>query len=156
MSRDERLGVGRGFGQRQLLTVVQVLALLTMVTMVTLVTMTTHVVAAGERPIPHTSGGLQVVSSPDNVQNVRVEHVRLGVVHVFYDLVADDPQTTFDVILQFSQDAGETFDLTTSVSGDAGQEIGVGAGKRIVWEAGRDIERMEVEKFVYSVRGGEV
>ena len=146
MSRDERLGVRRGLGHRQLLAVVQVIALLTMVTM------STHVVVGGGRTIPPTSGGPQVVSSPDNVQNLRVEHVGLGVVHVFYDLVADDPQTTFDVILQVSQDAGETFDLpATSVSGDAGQEIGVGGGKRIVWEAGRDVERMEVEKFVYSV-----
>ena len=147
MSRDERLGVGRGLGHRQLLTVAQVIALLTMVAM------STHVVVGGGRPIPRTSGGLQAVSSPDNVQNVRVEHVGLGVVHVFYDLVADEPQTTFDVILQVSQDAGETFDLraTTSVSGDAGQEIGAGDGKRIVWEAGRDVERVEVEKFVYRV-----
>ena len=98
MSRDERFGVGRGLGHRRLLTVVQVIALLTMVTMFT------HVVVG-------TSGGSQVVSSPDNVQNLRVEHVGLGVVHVFYDLVADEPQTTFDVILQVSQDAGETFDL---------------------------------------------
>ena len=146
MSRDERLGVGRGVGHRQLLTVVQVVA------MVTMVIMSTHVVAGGGRPIPRARGGLQVVSSPDNVQNLRIEHVGLGVVHVFYDLVADDPQATFDVILQVSQDAGETFDLrATSVSGDAGQEIGVGGGKRIVWEAGRDVERMEVETFVYSV-----
>ena len=149
MSRDERLGVGRGLRHRKLLAVVQVRALLTMVTMVI---MSTHVVVGGGRPIPRASGGLQVVSSPDNVQNLRVEHVELGVVHVFYDLVADDPQATFDVILQVSQDAGETFDLrATSVSGDAGQEIGVGGGKRIVWEAGRDVERMEVAKFVYSV-----
>ena len=106
-------------------------------------------------PNPRTSGGLQAVSSPDNVQNVRVEHVGLGVVHVFYDLVADEPQTTFDVILQVSQDAGETFDLrATSVSGDAGQEIGAGDGKRIVWEAGRDVERMEVENLsIGSWRG---
>ena len=146
MSRDERLGVGRGLGHCQLLTVAQVIALLIMVAM------STHVVVGGGRPIPRTSGGLQAVSSPDNVQNVRVEHVGLGVVYVFYDLVADEPQTTFDVILQVSQDAGETFDLrATSVSGDAGQEIGVGEGKRIVWEAGRDVERMEVEKFVYRV-----
>ena len=149
MSRDERLGVGRGLGHCQLLTVAQVIALLTMVTMVI---MSTHVVAGGGRPVPRTSGGLQVISSPDYVQNVRVEHVGRGVVHVFYDLVADEPQTTFDVILQVSQDAGETFDLrATSVSGDAGQEIGVGGGKRIVWEAGRDVERMEVETFVYRV-----
>ena len=158
MSRDERLGVGREFGHRQLLTVVRVIAnltmvaMVTMVSMVTMVTMTTHVVAGGGRPILRASGGLQAVSSADNVQNLRVEHVGLGVVHVFYDLVDDDPQTTFDVILQVSQDAGATFDLTaTSVSGDAGQEIGVGGGKRIVWEAGRDVERMEVEKFAYSV-----
>ena len=149
MSRDERLGVGRGLGHCQLLTVAQVIALLTMVTMVI---MSTHVVAGGGRPVPRTSGGLQVISSPDYVQNVRVEHVGRGVVHVFYDLVADEPQTTFDVILQVSQDAGETFDLrATSVSGDAGQEIGVGGGKRIVWEAGRDVERMEVERFVFRV-----
>ena len=146
MSRDERLGVGRGLGHRQLLTVAQVIALLAMVAM------STHVVVGGGRPIPRTGGGLQAVSSLDNVQNVRVEHVGLGVVHVFYDLVADEPQTTFDVILQVSQDAGETFDLrATSVSGDAGQEIGAGDGKRIVWEAGRDVERMEVETFVYRV-----
>ena len=146
MSRDERLGVGRGLGHSRLLTVVQAIALLTMVTM------STHVVVGGGRTTQPTSGGPQVVSTPDNVQNLRVEHVGLGVVHVFYDLVADDPQTTFDVILQVSQDAGESFDLTaTSVSGDAGQEIGVGGGKRIVWDAGRDVERMEVEKFVYSV-----
>ena len=146
MSRDERLGVGRLLSHRQLTTVAQVIALLT------IVTMNTHVVVGGGRPIPRTSGGLQVLSSPDNVQNLRAEHVGLGVVHVFYDLVADEPQTTFDVILQVSQDAGLTFNLmATSVSGDAGQEIEVGRGKRIVWAAGRDVERMEVEKFVYSV-----
>lgn len=149
MSRDERLGVGRAFGHRRRLTAVQVKALLTMLIMLT---MNTHVVVGAERTSPPTSGGPQAVSSSDNVQNLRVEHVGLGVVHVFYDLVADDSQTTFDVVLQVSQDAGETFELTaTSVSGDAGQEIGVGGGKRIVWAAGRDVERMEVEKFVYSV-----
>ena len=46
MSRDERLGVGRGPGHRQLLTVARVIALLTMVAM------STHVVVGGGRPQP--------------------------------------------------------------------------------------------------------
>ena len=85
-------------------------------------------------------------------ENVRVEHMGFSVVHVFFDLISDTPGTTEQVTLQVARDAGEPFNMVaTSVSGDVGAGVLPGAGKQIIWEAGRDVERINTERFRFRV-----
>jgi hypothetical protein len=78
------------------------------------------------------------------VENVRFEIAEGGIVRVFYDLLADNPQQLVGVILSVSQDAGKTFEVTAaSVTGDVGAAVLPGPGKQIVWEAARDVERLD-------------
>ena len=86
------------------------------------------------------------------VENIWGEEAAVLVVHVFYDLVADDPQTVFNVTLQVALDGGQTFGVTaTSVSGDVGPGVRPGIGKRIVWQVGQDVERLAIERFAYRI-----
>jgi hypothetical protein len=80
--------------------------------------------------------------------NIRVEVVEGGVVRIFYDLVGADPQQVVAVRVVASQDEGRTFDLTpVTITGDVGPAIAPGPGKRITWEAARDIERLDADRL---------
>ena len=85
-------------------------------------------------------------------ENVRVEHEGFGVVRVFFDLISETPGTPEQVTLQVARDEGEPFNMVaTSVSGDVGAGVLPGAGKQIIWEAGRDVERVNTDRFRFRV-----
>jgi hypothetical protein len=75
-----------------------------------------------------------------------------AVVNVSYDLVAPDAESTFVVVLEASQNDGKSYDLKlTAVTGDVGSGIRPGPGKRIVWEAAKDTDSLQLAQFRYRV-----
>lgn len=72
---------------------------------------------------------------------------------VFYDLVgATSPTATFTVTLQASLDGGQTFTVRpVSVTGDVGPNVRAGTGKRIVWDATKDVQILQLNRFSFSV-----
>jgi hypothetical protein len=99
------------------------------------------------------SAAAQVFTTPKGeAENVKFEQVGGGTVHILYDLVASDPRAVFLVTLDASQDRGATYTVKPlSVTGDVGQGITAGTGKRIVWESGRDVERLEIDQFRFRI-----
>jgi hypothetical protein len=78
--------------------------------------------------------------------------VRGGVVVVSYDLVSSDPAAQFSVALDVSADGGRTFALRPkTLKGDVGAAVRTGAGKQITWEAARDVENLDVDRYRYRV-----
>jgi hypothetical protein len=89
---------------------------------------------------------------PVRPENVRFEVAEGGVVRVFYDIVAANPQQVVSVRLLASQDGGKTFDITAkSVSGDAGAAVLPGPAKQITWEAARDVERLDAALLRFQI-----
>jgi hypothetical protein len=85
-------------------------------------------------------------------QNVRFELREDGIVHIFYDLISSDPRAVFSVQLEASQDSGTTFGLKPqSTSGDTGDGVRPGTGKRIVWDSGKDVERVQIDLFRFRI-----
>ena len=79
--------------------------------------------------------------------------VRGGVVVVSYDLISNDPNATFAVVLEVSGDGGQSYAVRPrTLSGDVGPAVRAGGGKRITWEAARDVENLEVDRYRYRVR----
>jgi hypothetical protein len=72
---------------------------------------------------------------------------------VFYDLVgATNPTATFTVTLQASLDGGRTFTVQpVSVTGDVGPNVRAGTGKRIVWDATKDSQVLQLNRFSFNV-----
>jgi hypothetical protein len=95
----------------------------------------------------------QVFQTPvGRVDNVRVERSPGEVVTISYDLISEDAKAVFQVVLLVSQDGGKTFDLKPrSVTGDVGSGIRAGATKKIVWEAGKDVENLQMDLFRFRV-----
>ena len=78
--------------------------------------------------------------------------VRGGVVVVSYDLVSPDPGAQFSVVLDVSSDGGKTFSVRPrTLTGDVGSSVRTGSGKQITWEAARDVENLEVDRYRYRV-----
>ena len=101
------------------------------------------------------------VQADDPVENMESRTVEGGLVIVTFDLVAEDPEATFDVLMLFSVDGGVTFSQTAEIhmTGDAGVVL-AGTGKRIVWEATRVVEpgqlsQLEVRLIVRARLGRE-
>jgi hypothetical protein len=89
---------------------------------------------------------------PVRAENVRFEVGEGGVVRVFYDIVAVNPQQVVSVRLFASRDGGKTFDVTAkSVTGDAGAAVLPGPGKQITWEAARDVERLDAALLRFQI-----
>jgi hypothetical protein len=85
-------------------------------------------------------------------RNLRVEQLPGGVVQITYDLVSSDPKAVFTVTLEGSQDAGQTWTTRPrSVSGDVGSGIAPGPGKRITWQSGSDVERLDLTQFRFRI-----
>ena len=85
-------------------------------------------------------------------ENIRFELAEGGVVRIFFDLIADNPQQTVEVTVLVSQDGGQTFELTAlSMSGDVGGAVAPGLGKRIVWESARDVERLDTDQLRFQI-----
>ena len=95
----------------------------------------------------------QVFTTPKGeADNVTFKQIGGGTVQIFFDLVSTDPRAVFLVTLDASQDRGNTYTVRpTSVSGDVGPGIKPGTGKLIVWESGRDVERLEIDQFRFRI-----
>ncbi len=97
----------------------------------------------------------QVFTTPQAaVERVRFEQMGGGVLHVLYDLVvtAGSSDAVFEVTLEVSQDGGKTYGLRPrSLTGDVGRGIRPGANKRVVWQSGRDVERLQIDRFLFRV-----
>jgi hypothetical protein len=89
-------------------------------------------------------------SSASAVQNTQVV-VNGGVINIGYDL--DGPGTqSFEVSLEISDDGGSTYSMKPhSVSGDVGAGIAPGPGKHIVWEASKDTDSLQMDRFRFRV-----
>jgi PKD domain-containing protein len=86
------------------------------------------------------------------VDNVRIERVEGGVITISYDLKSDDPSAVYTVVLDASLDGGRTFgSRPRTVSGDVGSGVAPGLIKRIVWEAGQDVETVQVDQWRFRV-----
>ena len=84
------------------------------------------------------------------VDNVRFERTPGGIVTVYYDLATDQPGAAFNVTLEVSPPDGEPR-LAKSVTGDVGSNVKPGTGKKIVWDANKDIESLQLDRFRFKV-----
>lgn len=93
----------------------------------------------------------QVAAGRPNAEITQVVFNR-GVVTITYDLVAPGAQGTFDVTLEVSTNGGQTYDVQPrSTNGDIGPTVSVGRGKRVVWEAAKDVESLQTDQFRFRV-----
>ena len=94
----------------------------------------------------------QVAVTPKgDAANVRFS-VTGGVVQVTYDLISEDPRAVFSITLEASDDGGRTWTVRpTSLTGDVGESVTPGAGRQIVWEAGRDMATLRAEQLQFRV-----
>jgi hypothetical protein len=75
-----------------------------------------------------------------------------GQVTITYDLIGSAAPGTFSVSLAISEDDGLTYGLTpTTVSGDVGARVAPGIGKRIVWDAAKDTENLQLDRLRFRV-----
>lgn len=76
-----------------------------------------------------------------------------GTITITYDLdAAGSTSPTFTVTIQASLDGGQTFTVRpVSVTGDVGPNVRAGTGKRIVWEATKDVQILQLNRFSFSV-----
>lgn len=75
-----------------------------------------------------------------------------GQVTITYDLLGAAASGTFSVSLAISQDDGRTYGLTaTAVSGDIGPGVAPGIEKRIVWDAAKDTENLQLDRLRFRV-----
>jgi hypothetical protein len=95
----------------------------------------------------------QVFKTPQGrVENVKFNSGDGGVINVSYDLLSDDPNAVFSVTLEVSRDAGKTFGIKpASLSGDIGPNVRPGLGRKILWDAGKDVESVGVSEFSFHV-----
>lgn len=95
----------------------------------------------------------QVFTPPrGEAQNVRLNVASGGVLHFDFDLISTDPRAVFTVLLEASRDGGATFTLRPeSLSGDAGPGIVPGKGKRILWDSGKDVERIDIDLYRFRI-----
>lgn len=92
------------------------------------------------------------VSPTADARNLRVEPAPGGGVVITYDLVAGDPRAIVSAVLEASRTAGGAFDVTPRTTrGDVGPGLRPGPGKRIVWEAGKDIEDLQPDRLRFHI-----
>lgn len=94
---------------------------------------------------------VQVAPGRATAENMQIAF-SAGVVTITYDLVAPETQGTLDVTLEVSTNGGQTYDVQPrSMSGDVGRAVSAGPGKRVVWEAGKDVESLQTDQFRFRV-----
>ena len=82
---------------------------------------------------------------------VRTEQAGAGVVHVVYTL-RGTAGTVFAVALEASTDGGRTFTVhPRAVTGDVGPGVSTGSEKTIVWDSTKDIEDLQIDRYVFRV-----
>ena len=97
-------------------------------------------------------GAIQVLALDPVVSNVKAKQ-REGsrLVDITYD-VADPDSPTLTVYLKVSADGGGTWKGPVElVSGDVGRGIVPGAGKRLVWDAGKEMPNQFGVKYRYRI-----
>ncbi|MFM8536327.1 MAG: PEGA domain-containing protein [Acidimicrobiia bacterium] len=113
-------------------------------------------VAIGSVAVPpssHAGAGAQqlVAVATAEARNGRVEP-GAGTVTIHYDLVSADPKASFTVRLEAALLPGDAYDLAPlSTRGDVGQGVQPGIQKRIVWEAAKDVEEVQLERFKFRI-----
>lgn len=95
----------------------------------------------------------QVTVTPTaDVRNLRVEPLSDGTLSVIYDLVASDPRASVSIALEASSSADGAFDVTPhTVRGDVGPGVKPGNGKRIAWDAAKDIEDVRPDRLRFRI-----
>src|SRR5262245_24424309 len=93
--------------------------------------------------VPGEVSALRAVGGEPQATEARAENLQVlvngTVINVTYDLVYQNEQATFDVVLEASQDGGQTYDVhPVAVTGDVGPGIHPGIGRTITWQAARD------------------
>ena len=111
------------------------------------------IVAAAHASAGRTRPNEQVFVTPRaQAENVRFAQPRPGLIEVTYDLVSDDPRAVFSVTLDASDDGGQTWNVKPkNMTGDVGANVTPGTGKRIVWEAGKDVEVLKFDQFRFRL-----
>jgi len=93
------------------------------------------------------------VSSTADARNLRVEAGPAGSVVITYDLVSSDAKVVVTAALQASRAPGGAFDIApASVRGDVGPGLSPGSGKRIIWDAAKDVEDLQPELLQFRIR----
>jgi hypothetical protein len=102
------------------------------------------------------TAGISAQATPSNITPGRVDNMQVvvsgGLVTVSYDLAAAATPSTFSVTLEASQDGGKTYGLRPqSVTGDVGRGVSAGPGKRIVWDAAKDTDSLQLAQLRFRV-----
>ena len=83
---------------------------------------------------------------------LRTERASAGVVRVVYDL-RGVMGTAFAVALEASDDGGQTYTVRPrALTGDVGPRVSPGAEKTIVWDSTKDVDDLQVDRYVFRVR----
>jgi hypothetical protein len=83
---------------------------------------------------------------------VRTERADAGVVRIVYDL-SGAAGTLVTVSLEASNNGGRTFEIVPrALTGDVGPAVSPGAGKTIVWDTTKDVEDLQLDRYVFRVR----
>ena len=99
----------------------------------------------------HASAARTGQNGPSLAPIVRTERADAGVIRVVYDL-AGAPGATFSVALEASNDGGQTFAIRPrALTGDVGANVSPGTGKAIVWDSTKDIEDLQIDRYVFRV-----
>jgi hypothetical protein len=92
------------------------------------------------------------ITPKGEAQNVRFEQRESGIVEIFYDLISSDPRAVFTVAVEGSQDGGSTWGMRPqTMTGDVGAGITPGVGKKIVWDSGKDMERVQFNSLRFRM-----
>ena len=82
---------------------------------------------------------------------LRTERVGAGVIRIVYDLNAA-PSTLVMVTLEASSDGGQTFAVhPRATTGDVGPNVTPGAGKAIERDSTKDIDELQLDRYVFRV-----
>ena len=84
-------------------------------------------------------------SSSSQVRNITVQQGAGGVITITYDLAAGPPTAAYSVSIEVSSDQGVV--KASSVAGDVGTNVAPGPRKTIVWESGKDVEQVQLDRF---------
>lgn len=104
-------------------------------------------------PLAVKTGSAQVAVSPTaDVGNLHVEMAAGGAVEITYDLVGSDAKAVVSATLEAARSATAPFDIVPrTVRGDIGPGLRPGPGKRIVWDAAKDIEDVQPDRLRFRL-----
>ncbi|MBI4645328.1 MAG: hypothetical protein HY738_01740, partial [Bacteroidia bacterium] len=96
----------------------------------------------------------QLKSNPQKLSISNVHSQQQGdSVLIYYDILGTTPEQKFDIRVHCSTDGGKIYgEALKSVSGDVGENITGGAGKIIIWDALKDVQKIEGKNIKFDVR----